>query len=363
MLGLLGGSATQGSSVAKPRQKHSNPRQKRSKPRLPTTFFGVNPNAGTPSAAAFARMRAGGIGSFRSPMYWRGINRAPGAFNWVSDDLVMLRAATAGLDVLPFLYSTPHYLNTTEWKMPVGSAPEEQAWKSFLAAAVARYGPGGGFWALNPSVPYSPIRSWQIWNEENIDSFTRPISPVGYGRLLKISRQVIKQADPGAKIVIGGLFGDPYRPKLNGDMNDFAFMKRLYRIKGIKSAFDAYALHPYATTARDMKKQILMTRALMKSSGDARTPLWIDEFGWGSGHDISLPSARGPRGQKKQLEVAYRMLKRNRVRWRIGRTYWFSWDDDPQTSCAICTGSGLFTSAGKPKPAWYAFVKLTGGRP
>ncbi len=57
------------------------------------------------------------------------------------------------------------------------------------------------------------------------------------------------------------------------------------------------------------------------------------------------------------------MLRRNRARWRIGRTYWFSWDDDPDSNCAICGGSGLFTFAGKPKPAWYAFVKQTGGKP
>ena len=56
------------------------------------------------------------------------------------------------------------------------------------------------------------------------------------------------------------------------------------------------------------------------------------------------------------------MLRRNRARWKIGRTYWFSWDDDPVSACAICGGSGLFTASGKPKPAWFAFVKQTGGK-
>ena len=50
-------------------------------------------------------------------------------------------------------------------------------------------------------------------------------------------------------------------------MNDIAFMKRLYQVKGIKSAFDAYALHPYGATVSVMKRQIINTRALMKTIG------------------------------------------------------------------------------------------------
>ena len=36
------------------------------------------------------------------------------------------------------------------------------------------------------------------------------------------------------------------------------------------------------------------------------------------------------------------MMRKNRAQWRIGRTYWFSWDDNPG-GCGICGGSGLFT--------------------
>ncbi len=196
----------------------------------------------------------------------------------------------------------------------------------------------------------------------NLDSFTKPISPVGYARLLKISRETLDKVDPGAKIAIGGLYGEPYQPKRHGDMNDIAFMRQLYRVKGVKSAFDAYALHPYGASVKVFKRQIQNTRALMRRSGDKKTPLWIDEFGWGSEHDRSLPSAVGPQGQKKQLQLAYGMMRKNLARWRIGRTYWFSWDDDPVSACAICSGSGLFKASGKPKPAWFAFVKQTGGK-
>jgi hypothetical protein len=355
-LALIAGSAAQG---AKPTGHHHGHRHAR----LPANFFGINPNSGTPSAAEFARMRAGGIRTFRTPVYWRGMNYAPGVYTWISVDIVMRRAAKAGIDVLPFIYDTPHWVNPKEERtMPVGTPAQQFAWATFLGQLVARYGPHGTFWRLNPKVPYSPIRFWQIWNEMNIDSFTVPISPTGYARLLKLSRATLDKVDPGAKIVIGGLFGEPYQPQRHGDMNDIAFMRQLYRVKGVKSAFDAYALHPYGASVRVFKRQIRNTRALMRRSGDGKTPLWIDEFGWGSEHDRSLPSSVGPQGQKKQLQLAYGMMRKNRARWRIGRTYWFSWDDDPVSACAICSGSGLFRASGKPKPAWFAFVKQTGGK-
>jgi hypothetical protein len=354
-LALLAGSVAQG---AKP-TRHQGQRQAR----LPAKFFGINPNSGSPSAAEFARMRKGGIRSFRTPVYWRGMNYAPGVYSWISVDIVMRRAVKAGIDVLPFIYSTPHWVNPKDERtMPVGSPVEEFAWATFLAQLAARYGPNGTFWRQNPDLRYAPVRYWQIWNEMNIDSFTKPISPTGYARMLKISRAALDKVDPGAKIAIGGLFGEPYQPNRHGDMNDLAFMKRLYRVKGVKAAFDAYALHPYGATVSVMKRQIQNTRALMRKSGDKATPLWIDEFGWGSEHDPSLPSARGPQGQKRQLELAYRLMRKNRVLWKIERTYWFSWDDDPVSACAICSGSGLFKASGKPKPAWFAFVNQTGGK-
>ena len=58
----------------------------------------------------------------------------------------------------------------------------------------------------------------------------------------------------------------------------------------------------------------------------------------------------------------YKLLIGHWRRWKITRTYWFSWDDDPN-GCFYCTHSGLFTVDGTPKPAWYGFVKISHGQP
>ena len=110
------------------------------------------------------------------------------------------------------------------------------------------------------ALPYLPIRAWQIWNEENATYFTDRVSVSGYASLLKISSRTIKAADPGATVVIGGLYG---RPKLPNTLYATGFLKRLYKVKGIKSSFDAVALHPYALDVMDHAKS--------RSSGSARS--------------------------------------------------------------------------------------------
>ena len=98
------------------------------------------------------------------------------------------------------------------------SAKARKAWTAFLSAAVERYGPGGDFWTENapgvvqykPAIPKPvPIRDWQIWNEANFFYFAYPVSPQRYARLLRISSPAIKRIDPGAKVILTGLFGRP----------------------------------------------------------------------------------------------------------------------------------------------------------
>ncbi len=146
-LGLVAGSVAQGSGGTKHHHKHHHAR-------LPAKFFGINPNSGTPTPAQYARMRRGGIRTFRTPVYWRGINYLPGVYNWSSVDHVMRLAPKAGLDVLPFIVLHP-LLGQPRRRaaMPVGSPAQERAWTTFLAALVARYGPHGTFWKLNPDGP------------------------------------------------------------------------------------------------------------------------------------------------------------------------------------------------------------------
>jgi hypothetical protein len=243
--------------------------------------------------------------------------------------------------------------------MPVATAWQRWAWSDFVRRAVDRYGPDGSFWFEHPELDFLPIRSWEIWNEENIVTFSNTTNPIPYATLLREAGRVLHQKDPGSKVIIGGLFGRPLQVPPNTLSGDF--LSRLYRTRNVKSFFDGVALHPYVADAHAIRAQIVNLRRVMKVHQDARTPLYMTELGWGS-DSFESRWERGLRGQARELNEAMTMLVANRRAWRIGGVWWFSWRD-LSNSCQFCDSAGLLTTDREAKPAWYRFNAWTGGDP
>jgi hypothetical protein len=355
---------------------------------LPATFWGMDSQA-TPTAEQFQRLRRGGVGSFRISLPWSGVQPVKGgALNWAGIDAVVGGAAAAGFNVLPFVYDAPSWVMSrmvvdgrnhvrAPRSLPVKTAAQRAAWAAFLEQAVARYGPNGTFWAENPTIPPHPIRTWQIWNEENFKYFVALPNPADYGELVKISYAAIKSADPRAQIVLGGMFAKPkgarfLRPGKRRTVanptshNYYAsyFLEQMYNTTpGIRAKFSGVALHPYSYYFQQLPEEIEELRAVMAKNHDAGKGLWITELGWSSQPPThSNLFAKGVAGQKKQLEGAFRILRNKQRQWRIQRVYWFSVDDQAG-SCNFCDGSGLFREGFVPKPAWYAYARFAGGTP
>ncbi len=339
--------------------------------RAPKGFFGVGPQTVLTDEDA-AYMKAGGIESIRWPVAWGAVQpTATGAYDWSSFDQVVAVAARHGLSVLPFLYSTPRWVARKYTTLPVDSAKARNGWTAFLQAAVRRYGPGGEFWTQHapgvvvyePAIPRPlPIRVWQIWNEANFFYFAYPVSPQRYAKLVQISGPAIKAVDPGAKVVLSGLFGEPTAHGPRGMPAD-RFLAAVYRSPGIKQRFDGIALHPYAVDSETLEELVEGLHEVTVDNHD-RVPFYVTEMGWGSADNFNqVAFEQGPSGQVKQLRGAYGYLLQNRNRLDLKQVYWFSWKDLAGT-CSFCDSVGLFR-AGKrfhPKPAWHAFVALTGGR-
>ena len=208
---------------------------------VPANFWGVVPQE-TPSADQFQRLKRGGVDSIRMPIVWASVEPVKGAtLDWSGVDSLVGGAATAGIDVLPFLYGAPTWAVPdvavpgsggsvkAPKTLPVKTGAQRSAWSAFLAQAVARYGPNGTFWAENPAVPRRPIRTWQIWNEANFKYFVVRPNPVEFGQLVNISYTALRSADPGAKIVLGGLFTEPFEATLKRKPPQAYFADRLPR--------------------------------------------------------------------------------------------------------------------------------------
>jgi hypothetical protein len=341
---------------------------------LPAKFWGAVPQSPL-SVEQYQRVHRGGVDTIRLPINWAAAQPSEGAaFDWSATDSQISEAARTGIDVLPFLAGVPAW---AERLIPVSGGVQVPAhlpvkgsakagWVTFVRAAIARYGPKGSFWSENPGVPFRPLRNWQVWNEPNFKFFVYKPNPAEYAQMVKITSSAIKGTDPGAKVILAGLFAWPKGGRTKtGNHNWFAseFLEGLYKVPGIASRFDGIALHPYSTKYQLLTPQIEEVRDVMKKRHDAGTGIWITELGWSSEPKTPGNSfAKGPAGQAQQLRGAFSLLKKNQRKWRIQRVYWFS-IDDYGAACNFCNGSGLFGAGFTPKKSWFEYVKLAGGKP
>ncbi|MFI5027846.1 MAG: hypothetical protein ACHQCF_02550 [Solirubrobacterales bacterium] len=349
---------------------------------VPAKFWGVAPQS-LPTEEQFQRLARGGVDALRFPVEWSAVENTRGEPNWDYVDSLVAGVTASGIEPLPFLTGAPAWAvksisvnaashSFAPLSLPVRTAAERSGWENFLREAVGRYGPGGVFWSEHPGLPYVPIRTWQIWNEPNFKYFAAHPDPVDYGQLVKLSYTTIKGLDPGAQLILGGLFAEPKeaegrykkirpRPALLAT----EFLSQMYRsTPGIRSKFQGIALHPYSVRYQNLEPEIERVRKVLRQNGDAGKGLWITELGWSSespdGHSDLF--AKGANGQARELKGAFKLLVRNQVRWKLKRVFWFSVDDRPGL-CNFCGGSGLFAKGFVPKPSWDAYVQFAGGTP
>jgi hypothetical protein len=348
---------------------------------VPANFWGIVPQS-LPPEEVFQRLKRGGVDSFRFPIEWSSVESAEGQHNWGYVDALVGGAATNGLEPLPFITGAPKWAipqvsvnrqahSFAPRNLPVSGAARI-GWEGFLREAVARYGPGGGFWRQHPELTERPIHTWQIWNEPNFKYFVARPNGTEYGKLVKLSYTAIKGVDPGANLLLAGLFARPKeaegkyrktrpRPALLAT----EFLRQMYHGNpGIKSRFEGVALHPYSVSYGELEPRIDEVRKVMREAGDAADGLWITELGWSSKTAVGNSNlfAKGKQGQIREMTGAFKMLERNRAKWRIQRIFWFSVDDRPGL-CNFCDGSGLFTQRFVPKASWKTFVRFAGGTP
>jgi hypothetical protein len=290
-------------------------------------------------------------------VYWADLQPERDApVNWTSTDRVFAAAATSGLRVLPTVLRAPAWARevpSDEASPPRGDA----AYAAFLTALVGRYGPQGSFWAARPDLPRSPQRTWQVWNEPNIDTYWSSPRPFAarYARLLRASYRALKAADPGAEVVLAGFANFSWRALADA-----------YRA-GVRRWFDVAAVHPFSGRLENVLKIVQLNREVMAREGDRRKGLIISELTW--------PSAKGKTrntvgfetteaGQAARLRNAYGALLRIRRSARIRQIFWYTWLSPDRDSPNSFSWSGLRklgppgTDAPVDKPALAEFRRV-----
>ncbi|MBJ7328871.1 MAG: hypothetical protein JHC95_03175 [Solirubrobacteraceae bacterium] len=296
-------------------------------------------------------MRSCGVESLRIVIYWEElqpyataadippgkggdfveVEGVPTAF--AETDRVVAAAAGAGLIVMPVVLRAPAW--DREAPANQASPPKgDAAYARFLRTLVGRYGPKGSLWAQRPDLSPRPIRTWQVWNEPNIDRYWSSPRPFGprYARLLKAANTALHQADPGAEVVMSGFANDSWRA-----------MAAAYRA-GVRGHFDRAAVHPFSGRLENVLKILRLNRDVLRRNGDGKVPIVVSELTW--------PSAKGKtkntvgfetteQGQATRLRRAYDALLKQRKSLGLQRVMWYTWLSSDRDSPNSFSWSGL----------------------
>jgi hypothetical protein len=338
------------------------------KRRVPRGFFGVVWDGAVVNApddvqeAQWSRMSRAGVESVRAVFSWEKAQPTAGSPPSFDDtDRIVTLAMEHGIRLLPVVLDTPTWARAYDHRY---SPPRNAAeFGAYLRALVARYGPSGRFWTEHPLLPKRPIRGWQIWNEPDLSyrwfakKGSRYAWPRGYLTVLKAASRAIKSSDRGAKVVLAGLTNDSWN-----------HLRSLYKRRA-RRYFDIAAIQTYTGSPRRALKAIRLFRQVMRHRGDGRKPIWATEVSW--------PAAKGrmhvPRGQRTLVStdrgMASRLkgmfnalaIRRRFVRYRVARTFWYTWSSPYRPVTDIFDFAGLEEYSGgvfKAKPALNAFRRI-----
>jgi len=295
------------------------------------------------------------------------------AYDWDGFDDTVINAAKNHIQVLFTIFGTPAWAQGR--LKGVNRAPRRMAsLRYFATAAASRY---SGTFERDDGTTLPAVHKWLAWNEPNNPLFLQPqwakvgkrlYSPVGAKTYVGICTAIWtgihatklfgETVACGATAPRGNNSGRNIRPSIS----PLAFLKDLkhYGLRG--NRFDVYAHHPYyqrpsetpATRPKDKNSVTMgnigdLTKLLGKLYGNKK--LWITEYGYQTKPPDTLFGVSWA-NQAKYLTQAYAIARKNP---RITMMLWFLLRDEERLGG---WQSGLFTAAGKKKPAYDAFRRL-----
>jgi hypothetical protein len=264
-------------------------------------------------------------------------------------DMIVGDAARERLTVLPTVLYAPQW-DAVDNRYGVDTPRQYGPYAAYLTALIGRYGPHGSFWRANPGIPKMPVRSWQVWNEPNLNYYWRQPFASSYVSFLRTAHAAIKKADPGAQVVLGALTNTAWKS-----------LAQMYRIRGTRGLFDVVAVNGFTRVPAEVMLYMVYVRRAMARFGDGAKPLLATEISW--------PSAKGrthakfdfittQAGQARNIATLLPLIGQQRLALHLIGFYWYTWMGDETANVTPFSFSGLLAFRdGKVavKPALAAF--------
>jgi hypothetical protein len=289
-----------------------------------------------------------GVGTIRVPLEWQLAKIQPGEYDWSTIDRVFKVAKTKHIEVL-FTIRTLFKEEAKKRKQRRGAIEispeplEKKEWVHFLETLANRF--------RGQEVNY------EIENEVNEGAFWKGTLEQ-YLELLRVGYDVIKKADPHAKVLPSAMRCGILQNSQSGWVGEKAWKWHDGWLKPIFSTkkFDVVNVHNYYFPS-DITANGLTFRSylqhiydLMKESGLGGSPIWITETGF-----VSLPTGASGRMDNGSYEKQAAWLTeayQQAFEFGAERVFWLLLRDRKE---AYFGSMGLADAKGAPRPSWDAF--------
>jgi GH35 family endo-1,4-beta-xylanase len=291
----------------------------------------------------------------RADLSWDNIQpNSAKAYKWERFDRVANAARERGLTMLPIITYTP------PWARPTGCfidkcAPAHAAqFATFAGEAASRY---------------SDITTWEIWNEENAQGSWQPRpDPLAYANLLKLTAASVRESNPAAKILIGGL------SITNADHDGITpqyFLTVLVR-SGATDGINGVGLHPYTypslpsergpwvSPREDANTGLQSLRSIFTDARVPELPIWITEYGAPTG---GRADGSDHVTETRQAEIVADAVRTAAADRGVAALIWYTYQDSGSDPNDTESYYGLRRADGSKKPAYDAFRQAIADSP
>lgn len=260
--------------------------------------------------AVLAQVQEAGFRWIRQRFPWNEIEQQPGTFDWAPWDAIVAACSAHDLRLIAVLDGSPPWARPAAAEgTPLAPPAEVDDWGTFAARFAGRYG--------------GQVDVYQLWDEPNLAAHwgDRYVDPLAYTALLREGAIRVREADPGAIILLAALAPTVEHGPLNLDEADF--------VQGVLDAggrpfFDVVALQPYgfgdspaasASPTRLSFRRIALVRRALAGMGLDGCPVWATAWGWnarpanGEGQPGTWPTV-SPAQQASYTLDAIRLARR-----------------------------------------------------
>jgi hypothetical protein len=301
-----------------------------------------------------------------------GADPADPAYEWDRYDAAVIAASQRSVRVLFTIFGTPWWANGGQTQ---NIAPQNmQRLKEFAYAAAFRY---SGHYRRPDGVVLPRVSLWTAWNEPNLPLGLKPQwRRIGGRWVIQSARDYARICNAiyegvhltllrGQKVACGVTAprGNNAPATRRPSTSPIGFL-RAAKAAGMRN-FDAYAHHPYAgdpayrPNARPRNPKAITLGNISKLIDEVtilygEKPIWITEYGYETSPPDRIFGVSWNR-QAEYMREAYTIVRRNP---RIDLMLWFLVRDELR---ATGWQSGLVSSRGRRKPAFFEFQRLADG--